>query len=195
MPTAKPPFSGDRDDVSPREFSKELRDKLRTYYPVKNIEPDPAWGHPADAFVEKVLAEAWYAIDELDYLRFDITKQELRAEQADLLKLLREAEEKLRNLSPDLDRLLLKVGAVPLACEIEVQKLVGSIEDTLPLVDEIPRAPGIREKQHSIAFEMALRVLRVLQEHGIKPAATGDSYSGYSSAAVEILLSRPVNSA
>jgi hypothetical protein len=38
-----------------------------------------------------------------------------------------------------------------------------------------------------VAVELAIRVLRVLKEYGIKPAATGDAYWGYTSDAVEIL--------
>ena len=186
MPTTRAPYSGGRSDKTIEDFSDDLKNKIRDYYPENDVEPDQRWGHPADVFVQAVLAEARFAIDELHWQKFDITKQELRAEQSDLLKVLTDANWKLRSLSPDFNRLL-GVYADPLGCADRIIEMIRHVEGVLPLIKEMSIKPKPVDKQHHVAVEMAIRVLSVLKNYGIAPAATGDNYFGYTSDAVEIL--------
>jgi len=138
MPTAKARYKGDGAGQKPRDFSDRLEATLRSHYPDQNAESDPVFGHPADAFVEEVLAEARGALSRLHWDQFDLTKQEIRAEQADLLKTLKDGHEKLRNVSRDLDRLL-GIDADPLGCADKIEELIGYVKNADSLIDQLPR--------------------------------------------------------
>ncbi|TQK04957.1 hypothetical protein [Herbaspirillum sp. SJZ107] len=186
MSTAKAKYMGDGSGKRIPDFSDNLRQKLRAFYPDQNVEADPVWGHPADAFVEAVLSEAWWAKSALHAQEFESTKAEVRVEHADMLKSLLATERKLRNLSPDLDRLL-GVDADPLGCADQIALMAKHVEAVSDLVEQMSKAKKPMDKQHAVAVELALRVLRVLQEQGIPAAATGDSFFGYTSNAIRIL--------
>lgn len=99
MPRIRPPYTGNGAWTRPKDFSQELRQQLRRFYPEQDAEPDLTYGDLADAFVASILGEASWAIDQLHWQEFDITKQEIRAERADLLNALTNASTRLRNLS------------------------------------------------------------------------------------------------
>jgi hypothetical protein len=186
MPTAKALYKGDGAWKMVKDFSDTLKTKLRGYYPNQEADTDPVWGHPADDFVSRVLAEAQWAISELHWHQFVSTKQEIRAEQADLLKSLHDLHHKLRSLSPDFERLM-AIDADPLGCADDIKELIRHVECVAPLIDKVPSAKKQDEKQHRVMVEMSIRVLRVLKDFGIEPAVTGDNYFGYTSDAVKIL--------
>jgi hypothetical protein len=186
MSTAKAKYIGDGSGELLPEFSAHLRQSLAAFCPKADVEPDPVWGNPADAFVEAILSEAWWAKSALHAQGFELTKAEAKAEHADLLKSLRETERKLRNLSPGLDRLL-GIGADPLGCADQVTLMVQHVLNASEAVNQMNKAKKPNERQHFVAIELAIRVLRVLQAYGIRPAATGDSFFGYASDAVRIL--------
>jgi hypothetical protein len=186
MSTAKAKYVGDGSGKRIPDFSEHLRQKLRDFYPGQNEEPDPVWGHPADAFVEAILGEAWQAKSTLHAQEFVITKAEVRVEHADMLKSLLATEQKLRNLSPDLDRLL-GVDADPLGCADQIALMVKQFAAVSEVVEQMSKARKPIDKQHAIAVELAVRVLRVLKEYEIPAAATADSIFGYKSNAVRIL--------
>jgi hypothetical protein len=186
MPTAKPRYIGNGTGNKLSDFSIELRGKLREFYPDKNAEEDPVWGHPADTFVSHILNEAWWAKSELHWLFFEGTKAELRAEHNDLLSRVTELENRMRNISSDFDRLLGN-DADPLGCAEKLAELARNIERAGNAIGSMPRAKRPDEKQHYVAVELAIRVLNTLKGYGIKPAATGDAYFGYTSDAIRIL--------
>jgi hypothetical protein len=132
------------------------------------------------------LSEAWWAKSALHVQEYEITKAEVRAEHVDLLKSLRAIEYKLRNLSPDLDRLL-GIDADPLGCADQIALMAQHVITASADVARLSKAKKPVEKQHDIAVEFAIRVLRVLQVYGIPAAATGDAYFAYTSKAVKIL--------
>jgi hypothetical protein len=160
--------------------------KLRGYFLGRQLDACEIWGHPADDFVSHVLAEAQWAIAELHWQTLDITKPEIRAEQQDLLRLLNLAHDKLRNLSPDFDRLL-GVYADPLGCADKIQSLILHVEHGGQRIEYLPGRKKPAEKQHYVAVEMAIRVLPVLKQNGISTAATCDVNFGYTSDAVRVL--------
>lgn len=171
MTTAKARFQGSGAWTQVPDFSDKLKARLRGFYPEPDADDDPIWGHPAEDFVNRILAAAWWAKSELDWQKYDCTKPELRAEQVNLLNLLREARGKLRSLSPDFDRLL-GIEADPLGCADKIDALIGSVERAGSLIDTQPKAQKTVDKQHEVAVEMAVQVLRALKDYGITTAAT-----------------------
>ena len=186
MAFAKAEYKGNGAGEMIPDFSDKLKSTLRSYYPDQDAESDETFGHPADGFVNHVLNEAWWAKSELDSQTFDITKQQIRAEQADIMKVLSDAHCKLRSLSPDFDRLL-GVDADVWGCAAKIKELIGQVEHAKQRIDLLPTARKPADKQHAMAVEMAVRVLRVLKSYEIKPSATCGSHFSYTSDAVQIL--------
>ncbi|QBQ53827.1 hypothetical protein [Nitrosococcus wardiae] len=173
MPTAKPRYAGDDSKLQPESFSEELRHTLRSYSPHSEVETDATGAHPADIFVEELLYEARWASEELSAQRSDLTKGELHAERSDLLKALTSTHHKLCNLSRDFD-CLLGVNADPLGCADKIHELIGYVEGAATAIDTQPPMERSPVKQHKVAVEMTIRVMRVLQDHGIEVSATAD---------------------
>jgi hypothetical protein len=186
MPTAKARYLGEGAGEQGFDFSEQLKVKLRKFSPDIGAVPDPYFGHPADVFVEAILGEAWEAKSVLIAQRYDVTRAEGRAELEDLLKILLTSVHKLRNLSPSVGRLL-SMSADPLGCadqiEIFAQHASASYED----VERVSKAKKPSEKQSAIATEMAIRVLRILQDYGIPASATRQESVKPASKAVKIL--------
>jgi len=186
MTTAKAKYVGGGDEEPLPDFSDKLKNGLRAFYPNPEAEIDPEWGHPADTFVEAVLGAAWWAKSARYWQRSEISKAEVRAEHADLLKVLRASEYKLRNLSPDHSRVF-SVNADPVGWADAISLMIQSMATTAPAIEKLKKARKPIEKQHDVAVELSVLVLRVLQQYGIRPAATGDCYFEYTSHAVKIL--------
>lgn len=186
MTSPRARYTGDGAWEQVPEFSSSLKKRLRAFSPQQEAEVDPVLGHPADDFVNEILAEALWARSTLHWQRLDCTKQELRAECADLLSMLKAAEFRLRNLSPQVDRLL-GVDADPLGCADSIESLIKFVETAELHVDDLPRARKPHHKQHDVALELAIRVLQVVRDHGLKDSATGDPHWDNASDAVGIL--------
>ena len=180
MPTTKAPYRGDGAGQLIQDFSEELRDELRSFYPDKAAVADRTFGHPADAFVNSVLTAAYEHRARLFFLDFDSTRKELRAEQADLLKSLTSAEWKLRKLSRDFDRAL-GLGADPLGCADKIQDLIEAVNRAGELIGKLPPAKKRLGKQRELLLLLTIDVLRVLHQYDIRPSATADPESDYGS--------------
>lgn len=168
-------------------YSDQLRERLRQYYPAKNaFEEDSrdeeekekdefrrasAWGDPADDFVNKLLAASNWAASMIHHMQEDINNETLKAEYADLLKTLEDAEKKLRTISPALDRLI-SAAAEPENLADQIQEMIGYIVPVKPRVDNMPRAMRPEQKKIPFAKEMVVLVFEVLDEYGIKPIAS-----------------------
>ncbi len=171
------------------DFSDSLKQKLREFYPELGVVSDQYFGHPADEFVAHVLAEAWWAKSTINFTTYDIKKKDIDAEWHDLLNRLEVLDERLRQISPDLDRLF-GVDADPLGTADKIRELIPFVKNAQPLIDRLPKAKTPSEKSHAIAVEMSIRVLRVLRDYGISPAATaGNDITGTVSTAIQILKS------
>lgn len=193
MPTAKPRYdsggvwkSRHYGESEWEELKVRLRKKLWDFYPDKNAEADPTFGHPVDSWVNYLLAEAEGAVSIMLWLRLRLTKEELRAERKDLLNTLNKADECLSKLSFDLD-IMLGVDADVLGCRDKIRELVPRIEAAETSISQLPRAKKLSEAQHDAAVEMTIRVGRVLNREGITVSASGDAYFGYTSEAIQIL--------
>jgi hypothetical protein len=186
MPTAKPRYIGNGGGAKPPEFSEGLRTELRKYYPDKTPQQPSPLAQTADEFVNVILAEASWAMNELYWDRFTSTKQELRAAQADLLSVLKAARDKLLNLPPDFDRLL-GTNADPLGCADELAALIAKIDAVGCTIDDLSTRRKLSERQHRVAVEMTIRILRVLCKYEIPPSATANADLDRQSDAVRIL--------
>jgi len=186
MTTAKARYVGGGDEEPIPDFSEKLKNSLRAFYPNPQAEVDPVWGHPAVAFVEALLGAAWEAKSALYWQRLEITKAELVAENADLLKVLQACAYKLQNLSPDHARIL-AVNADPRGCADTISLMIQAVAAATPAIEQLKKARKPIEKQYGVAVELSFLVLRVLQQYGIRSGANGDCYFEYASDAVKIL--------
>ncbi|MFC4160407.1 hypothetical protein [Chitinimonas lacunae] len=198
MPTAKAQYNApptlaemmqSEEPVSLKDLSKseKLRLFLRDFYPHQSAQADEFFGHPADEFVNYLLSQAYKAIPHLDTAKRALVKQDIKAELQDLLDTLTEAQQKLRKLSTDVDRLL-GVEADPLGCADKLGELIPYVLQGQQAVAQLPRRPRYDQMQHAIAVELAIDVLRAARHYGIRASATFDNiYHEYASPAVQIL--------
>jgi len=182
MPTDKVNYKGDGAGQLIPDFSDELKQQLRKYCPDKDAESDPVFGHPADEFVNILLSEAWQAKAALHWLKYSSTKGEIRAVQANLLKSLETARDKLRTLPTDFDRLL-GVDADPLGCADKIDEMIQKVMNSGELIESLPdklkaKKPG--EKKREIAVNLALNIIRILKDYGLPISATVDEYENVS---------------
>ena len=193
MPRVKPAYDTDGGWKN-REFNEEswkvltvrLQKELRPYYPDKSAEEDPTFGHPADEWSNYLISASWSAISTMRWIRLRLTKEKLLAEQTDLLKTLNLVVSKLSSVSLDLDKLF-GVDADVLGARDKIKELIPFVEASGATVAKLPRAKKRAEADHDAAIEMAVRVLRILRNHGIEPAATADKIYQHFSDAVSIL--------
>lgn len=186
MSTAKARYTGDSHCTMTKDFSSDLKAELRRYFPDLPTGVGPTSGGPADVFVALVLSEARWAISELVWYKQELTKQEIRAEQQDLLKHLKLTHDRLKRLSPDLNRLL-SCDADPVSCADVIRSFIEHLDDTGPRIGQLPTRRKLAEKKHGVAIGIATRVLSVLPKFGISNAATYNVDLEYVSDAVRIL--------
>lgn len=184
MPRIKAPYKGALKVAAPRGFSDSLRAELRKFYPDQTAPADKTFGHPADGFVEELLAAGRWARDQVAWEKSGTTRQENAAELRDLTRLLTKTRTRLRAISPDLDRLL-GVDADPLGVADSIDVLIGQCNGAANQIPKQTRRHG--QAKNAIARELAVRVLRILKDHGIKPSATMNPYHGNISTAVQVL--------
>ncbi len=178
MPSAKPAYDTDGSwkhrKFSPLEWEDlkiRVRVKLRPLYPDQTATEDPTFGHPADEWSSYLLSEANGAVSMTLWLMRRRTNEELRAEQADLLGILKNAADKLSTVSHDLD-ILFGVDADVFGTRDMIRKLIPFVEGSFARIAVLPKASRIKEAQHAAALEMAIRCLRVLKDAGGKVSAT-----------------------
>lgn len=192
MPRKKNSFKGSGAGSRVKDWPDNLRETLRSFCPDaerktdEEDDPDRIWTDvPGDDFVNHVLVAADTARSNLHWLERSSTKNELRAEQESTLKSLQDTLTKLRNLSPDLDRLL-PMDAEPEACAEAVEALIPHFEQAGAKAEHVS-VQRISQQQREVILEMVIDVLRELRQYGIAPAETADPVFGYESTAVKIL--------
>lgn len=193
MPSAKPVYDA-TEDWKHRQFDstewealgERLRHKLRPFYPDKDAEERPIFGHPADSWANYLLSDAWSAISIMSNLRLRLTNEQILAEQQDILTTLQKADRILSSVSPDLSRLF-DIDADVLGTRDKIRELIPVVESSAVKVSRLPRAKKRREADSDAAVEVAIRVLRIFKDHGGRVSATADSDHHYVSDAVSIL--------
>lgn len=157
------------------DFSDKLQQEIETFYPGKDTKAETHEENSAEIFSRRILAEAHWAIAELEEVRLSLTKQDLKAEWEDLRAILERARDRLRSLSPDFD-LLLGIDANPFGLADSLDAMIKRVDEAGRLIDERPQKPRATGQRHEIAMEMAIRVLRVAKEHGMRVSASGSSH-------------------
>lgn len=186
MPNTKAQYTGDDSGSLITDFTEGLKAGLRAFYTNKDAKADAIWGCPADDFVAAVLNEAHWAKATLHWQRHEVTNAEIRAEHADLLKVLTDGESKLRRLSPDFARIL-SIDADPIGVANQLTLMIKALRDAAEPIRNLGRQKKFQQKQNDVAVELAVRVLRVLTEYEIKPSATATPDYDTASDAVKIL--------
>lgn len=194
MPSAKAVYDPDEnwkrrqfDSAEWTTLSERVRQKLRRFYPDKDATECPIFGHPADSWANYLLSDAWSAISIMSGLRQRLTNQQLLVEQHDLLATLHKAARILSSVSPDLDRLF-GIDADVLGTRDKIRELIPAVEASAAKVSLLPRAKKRSEADHDAAVEAAIRVLRILKDHGGRVSATANGDHKYVSDAVKILV-------
>lgn len=164
-----------------RQPSAKLRAQLREFVTDEQV---PGFGSTADEFAELVCYEAASVAAWLDQPR--ASRRDLQREIDALVSALEEAERRTRNLSDDADRLL-GAQADPEALLEHLLAIGGCARSARASADSRPGRDNPVAYRHRIAAEMALRVLRVLDDYGIPAAATCNPDHGFQSDAVTIL--------
>lgn len=186
MSTPKAAYKGDGAWILPKNFSRELYEKLKALYLDSNAEIDSLGDYPADEFAKSVLAVARDASGELLWLRLAVTKKEVRAEWRDLRRSLQGTEKRLKSLSRDFDRLLGST-ADPLGTAEKIAELLSHVDAAVDRVSALPATKKRNQREAAILEDMATDVLRVLNGYEIPASATGGGEFGYKSTAVQIL--------
>jgi hypothetical protein len=73
------------------------------------------------------------------------------------------------------------------AVELAIDAMARHVDAATEAVGQVSKAHKLQDKQSAVVVESAIRILRILNQHQIPAAATGDSYFLYTSKAVTIL--------
>lgn len=73
------------------------------------------------------------------------------------------------------------------AVELAIDAMARHVDAATKAVSQVSKAHKLQDKQSAVVVESAIRILRILNQHQIPAAATGDSYFLYTSKAVAIL--------
>ncbi len=186
MATPKAHFRGNGEGILVRQFSDKLKSSLRSFYPNEEVDPDPAWGDPADNFVASVLSEGEWLASELHWMKFETTTGGIRSEKTRLLNSLGKSVELLTNISPDFEYLL-PIEVDILGYADTFKELIHHFECTEKEIEALPKSDKPSSKEKIIAIEATVRTLRVLAEHGIPPSETVHTEFEATSDAIKIL--------
>lgn len=195
MPTAKPQYDrfgeikSQKSNFSQAEWNdlhKLVRRELRPLYPHNDVDDDPTFGHAADEWASHLLEVAHTEVSTWRWLEERLTNEELRAEQADILRALEKAHASLSEMSYDLHNLLGPEVDV-LECRDLIGRLIPDIEQSREKIDRLPPAKGRQKANHKAALEMTVQVVRLLKNDGIPVKATADKDRDLISPAVKIL--------
>lgn len=193
MPTATPKYDTDGswkfrqyDSQSWDKLKLTLQTALRPFYPDKNAETDPIFGHPADGWANSLLSEAYDAVSTMRWHGLRLSNEQLRAEQKDVLSRLRKAAKCLDTMSHDLN-IMLGIDADLLGCRDKILEIIPLVAAADTVISGLPTAKKRRDAEDHAAVEMAIRTLRILKAEGISTSATAETNSGYISKAIQIL--------
>jgi hypothetical protein len=196
MPTAKAQYDcfgekkSQKYNFSQQEWDdlrQRVRRELRSLYPHNNdVDDDPTFGHPADAWASRLLEVAHTEVSTWWWLEERLTNEELRAEQADILRALEKAKVSLSEMSYDLHNLLDSEVDV-LECRDLIAVIIPHIKELPGKISALDRAKKYLEVQHKAALRMTVEVVRFLENDGTPVIATANKYHDRFSDAVKIL--------
>lgn len=193
MPSAKAAFDPDEgwkhrqfDSAQWEALGARLRQKLRPFYPDKDAEECPTFGHPADSWANYLLSDAWGAVSSIRGLRLRLTNEQLAVELQAILGTLQKAIRVLSSVSPDVDRLF-GIDADVLGTRDKIRELIPFVEAGKLRRSMLSRATSRNEADRAAAIEVAIRVLRIFKDSGGRISATANTDLNLVSDAVSIL--------
>jgi len=182
---APPPLSETlkRDAPEPFTFNSKTHAKLIKFYKKYSDTTKQSF----DYFFDSLLLTATWAKDELDGYKSLLTKSDLLAEHKSLLIAVKRTTTKLKNISPEYDRLL---GIEPIIeeCLDSLQSLGSKLAKSETIVKQQEQKPRIEEYRRSVLDEFTVRVMQVLIECDIKIVGTGCDGFEYENLTVELLV-------
>ncbi len=188
--------------MTAEDFSDKLRGKLRALHP-DHLAPKEKhkhmWAHVADQFVESVLSEARYMLNEFRVDRSELNRRDLLRERDSLLLALErvevaivqrrrmgstisKAQAALRAISPTLSRALpIEADNLTLADLLATPDAPDSKADLASYIAALQalsppseRNMRLNESRRRVAIETALRVTRVLPRYEFSTAVSID---------------------
>lgn len=187
--------------VNVEEMKRELRGFYSEYTTTKCVGGESNGFSRADEFIEQLVAAAYQASSFLFRFGEDTTKEETMAELVVMRKIMERAKKeldsgavKLSKISPAVDRCL-PLEAVPLDWADQMKKWTESLSFWIehlcaaePKVEAMPKADRPDQKERRVAVELAIDVLRTLEEHGLSTGSYASPVDeNYRSDAVHVL--------
>jgi len=186
MATPKPRYT-DSAPIKRRKIKDNLRSRLLDLCPDNLDDTFPeAFGSEKESLVDEIMVEAAWAIDELSEIDQEITSQVLGAIRRDLLDKLAKCQKKLQTLIPEYEGLL-DIETTPIKLSNALDPVISAIQSTDKPIADLGRSLSRVEKDAAVATEISVRIMKVLQDYGIKISATKSMEFDYVSTAVVIL--------
>ena len=167
MSSPKARFTGAQLPSRVRDLTHAEVLRLRDLWPKGGIES--AWGHPGDEFAAS-LGDVVLGVRAQRH-REIVSREDARAELHRVARQLREAEEMLRTLSPEVDALL-GAEADPLGCADEIRAMVERFRRAEVAHATLYAGTSNAEHERRLALDVCIQVAGVLRDHGIEVSAT-----------------------
>lgn len=179
MSSPKARFTGSQ----PPRKADDLTDtevlRLRDLWPKDGIES--MWGHPGDEFAASLSRVVLGVRAQRN--REIVSREDARAELHRVARQLREAEEMLRTLSPEVD-VLLGVEADPLGTADAIKALLSRFQQAEAEHATLYAGTSSAEHERGLMRDVCVQVAGVLRDYGIEVAATAQLDLGQVSVAV-----------
>ena len=189
MPSAKPKYLATEgwkirgyDQASWEVLCQRAEPLLRPYYPGKKTNSN----HSADQWARGLLNAAFDELRDTQWEKRRLTKAQLRAEHADILKALKKAHRCLSSVSYDL-RIMLDPDLDIVVCRDGIGTTIENFESAVEKIGKLKRAMKPRDIEHLAATKIAHRLLEMMKEQGGSSAVTADIDAGYVSDAIRIM--------
>jgi hypothetical protein len=151
-----------------------LRRKIAGFYPGNTVLGDEPPDESANRWAGDLVDEALQVAGRVFWSDLSTPREELRIECISLLKFLKGAFHKLRDLSPEL-RGKLKAKAEIQDCCDSLEKLIPPVSAADNAIGKLPMAPKVHVVRSKAAVEIAITVLPYVKGMGISTAATETS--------------------
>jgi hypothetical protein len=198
MPTAKPQY--DRDGRAKyRRYSQDewdelhhrVRPKLKPFYKKRLDDPDTCpddsvFLNPADEWASCLLEMAAGEVSTAGWLHRRLSNEELRAEQADVVKALEKAIVCLTEMSEDFS-VLLPTDVDHLESRDKLRDLVPHVVAAREKIGAGGKAKTPRQVQYEAAKRIIIGITPLLRERNIPVSATAQKDFGEVSDAIKIL--------
>ena len=142
--------------------------------------------HPSDEFINELLHAAHMASSRLHWCRFEVDRQDVRAEIGVLRETLAQAADMLRSISSTVDRVI-PLSLDPRELADSIDAFAKGMQPVDAQIDRLPAADRPSQVQRSVADELATNVLGVFKANGISIAASVDAATGKASIAIQVI--------